>query len=173
MDDQRQSVFVSYSFDDSRVAELLADALRQAGREPWLASERLKPGDDLYGSVAKAIDRAGAVVLIIPAGRPSEWLLREWELAIRARWNRGETRLLPVLMPGATIPSFLAGRGGVPLPSDERDWRPMMQSVARMAEYVLPPDVPVNRTGGPRRLQALGRDAAALAAPVSNEGDKS
>jgi hypothetical protein len=85
------------------VARKLAEELRTHGAAVWIDEEELAVGDSLAARIESAIrDSDLFLILISPASERSQWLTRELGLALGTN-NR--TRVVPVVLPGATVPS--------------------------------------------------------------------
>jgi hypothetical protein len=98
-------IFLSYSHEDMPRAQQFAEELRQRGADVWLDIEKLAVGNSLVHKIEKAIRESDMfLVLISPASPQSAWTERELALALKTQ-NR--TRVVPVLLPGATIASDL------------------------------------------------------------------
>jgi hypothetical protein len=93
----RRQVFISSAASDSAWARKLADQLRAADVDAWEPSTDLLPGADFSAEVARALDRAEAlVVLISPSSMKSEWVRQEIQHALGT--ERFRSRLIPVLV---------------------------------------------------------------------------
>ena len=93
----RRQVFISSADTDATWARKLADQLRAADVDVWASSTDLLPGANFSAEIAKALDRAEAlVVLISPAAMKSEWVRREIQHALGTERFGG--RLIPVLV---------------------------------------------------------------------------
>ncbi len=58
-------IFVAHHPTDQAVASALADRLRDAGHEPWLASEQTSPAENVFNAIGKALDRSQAMVVLV------------------------------------------------------------------------------------------------------------
>ena len=58
-------VFVSASAKDAALVRVLAEKLRAAGLEPWIANERIKPKHDVARAIVEAIKASDALVLLL------------------------------------------------------------------------------------------------------------
>jgi hypothetical protein len=100
-------IFLSYAHEDKPVARQLVDELRRSGADVWVDEEELAPGDSLMGRIEAAIRSSDLfLVLVSPASERSGWLGRELGLALKTE-NR--TRVVPIVLSGAAIPSDLQG----------------------------------------------------------------
>jgi hypothetical protein len=106
-------VFLSYSHDDAGVADRIAALLRGEGARVWMASEQLKPGQDLLSSIARAISQSSSFVAILTP-RSSKWIDKEIVLA-----QQEGVPIIPVLFDQAQLPPSLAGTAYIDLTLNE------------------------------------------------------
>ncbi len=115
-------VFVSYSHRDEGQARELEQTLVEHGFEPTLAGDLNARGSDALTGLTEVIREAGAVVLLIGSDAGSD-ARREWSEALRASWVEDrELSLVPVVLPEAETPSFLADRQVVRIDEDSEGW---------------------------------------------------
>jgi hypothetical protein len=118
-------VFISHSSVDKPFARHLVGRLRSEGYESWIDEKELRAGDSLPGEIAKAIEKALAIIIVISkASVASEWVHYELTKAAQ-RMVTGGCRLVPVVIDDAVLPPELTGllyadcrpgkRGGMPL----------------------------------------------------------
>jgi len=90
-------VFLSYAECDDGLARQVADALRDAGLDVWLAESEIMPGDNWAEKLAEALSHSDAmVVLLTHEALQSTWVRREIEYALGSKaYSR---RLVPVLV---------------------------------------------------------------------------
>jgi hypothetical protein len=89
-------VFLSYAADDRAAAEKLAEGLRGQSLGVW-TDALLGPGENYAASVARALEEADAiVVLLTPRSVESEWV--RWEIGYALSSKRFESRLIPVVI---------------------------------------------------------------------------
>src|SRR6266576_695146 len=96
---------MSYAQPDRAVASHLADDLTQAGIDVWF-DQKLRPGDNWQDQITRHIENAEAVVVLIsPSSLQSEWVAREWTMAlVRSLEDRSSSsRIIPVLVGGASF----------------------------------------------------------------------
>ena len=58
-------VFISHSARDRSLARVLAEKLRAAGLQPWIAPAESKPGRDLWDAITSALKACQAAVFLI------------------------------------------------------------------------------------------------------------
>lgn len=101
-----QRVFISYAHADQAQAKKLAEQLRSAKFETFIAEEALSTGDNWALEVGKALKNSDAIVVLVSKEfLDSPWATKEWEFALTSKKHAG--RVLPVLMPGlsqASVP---------------------------------------------------------------------
>lgn len=104
-------VFISHSSVDKPFVRKLADGLRDAGFDPWLDERELIVGDPLAAKIAGALERAGALIVVVSeASAKSNWL--GYELNIVAdKLVSGDIRVIPVVIGDPqSMPAELKGR---------------------------------------------------------------
>lgn len=90
-------VFISHTTSDTSFAKELAQALKDAGLEPWLAEWALLPGDNWGEAIGRGLSEADAmVVLLTPESMQNRWVRNEIMYAVGE--ERFEGRLLPVVI---------------------------------------------------------------------------
>jgi len=102
-------VFISYSKDDRKVAERIAEELRQAGIKVF-DDRQLAPGEDLEARLHDELKRAAYVLLLLsPSYLKSAWATKELEAAALSE-SEGGPRLIPLVVADTPIPPFLRNR---------------------------------------------------------------
>jgi hypothetical protein len=125
-------IFLSYAHADKAVARNLVEALQRQGADVWVDEEQLAVGDSLIDRIEAAIRGSDLfLVLVSPASERSGWLGRELGLALKTE-NR--TRVVPILLPGAAMPSSL--QGILYLEADPRDFRVTAEKILRASHAV-------------------------------------
>lgn len=123
---KRLSVFISHARRDAELALELAHELRQARLEPWLAEEKVSPGENLPRAVGRALETSDAVVVLVS----SESLPGEWEYLIGSPGHAG--RVLPVLTPGTSLAAVPWILKHIKHLKSGTDWRRTAREVARV-----------------------------------------
>lgn len=102
-------IFVSHAGVDEPAARRIADALREAGHEPWLAEDEIPTGARIPTAIAQALeDCAFAVVCLSRAAVASGWVKHELDLAVMRQFGRDETRVLPIRLEDVDPPAVVA-----------------------------------------------------------------
>ena len=78
-------VFISHSSEDKATADVLCDALEEAGMSCWIAPRDVRPGKFFPGEIKRAIEHCRVMVLVFSAhSNNSVHVLREIDFATRA-----------------------------------------------------------------------------------------
>ena len=86
-------VFISFASLDTAQAEILAGALRRAGKAPFLSSKELDAGSAFADTIREALRGSDELwVLLSPNSLSSQWVLSEWAAA----WAL-EKPIIPIL----------------------------------------------------------------------------
>jgi tetratricopeptide (TPR) repeat protein len=109
--EQSFDVFLSYGRSDAQAVESIAARLvDEANLRPFLDAWHLIPGEPWQEELESALDRSQTCAVFIgPVGLGS-WENEEMRSALDTRVKHSGFRIIPVLLPGATMPE----RGGLP-----------------------------------------------------------
>ena len=114
-------VFLSHNSKDKREVEAIAQALKKKGIRPWLDKWDLAPGDILNDKLEWAIQHIPCAALCFGKHDAGNWHIMEYR-AYLERWAQGQSRMVPLILPGADdepdLPMFLRQALWV----DMRDW---------------------------------------------------
>lgn len=120
-------IFLSHAHEDKEYARSLADELRHYGADVWLDEEELALGDSLAARIEAAIrDSDLFLVLVSPSSQRSPWLRHELDFALKTEHR---TRVVPVLLLGAAVPSDL--QGILYLKADPKDFGAAAEQILR------------------------------------------
>jgi acetyl-CoA carboxylase biotin carboxyl carrier protein len=104
-------VLISYSHRDVRAAGILKRALEKYRMQVWLDKHDLPFGNDIVETLRDEIARSDSVLVVItPNSLVSDWVLWEIRYCLEIESLYKETKLIPILMRGNSIPSILAAR---------------------------------------------------------------
>jgi hypothetical protein len=109
---RRRRVFLSYAREDADMASTVAAHLRRAGARVWVASEQIKPGQDIRQLVEAAIAEATYVVVLL-SNRTSAGVTNDLSIA-----NAHNKPIIAVLLEPSPIPIPLQGQALIDLSSD-------------------------------------------------------
>jgi hypothetical protein len=102
-------VFLSYNSADRATAEKLAHELVRDGVSVWFdAHHQMEAADDLAGTLERELRECrNLLVLVGSRAAHSPWQQREWRKILEEIWRDPSKRLIPVLLPGASLPAFV------------------------------------------------------------------
>lgn len=104
-------IFISYPSTSRKWAKRLAEALREHGFTPWLDTEQLEGGANWRQAIERATRSAdGIVVLVGPKREPDNLQRLVWRASLEAGWEKPDKPLIPVLLQGAELPTFVRSR---------------------------------------------------------------
>ena len=99
------NVFLSYSYKDRHLADILVQRLRERDIDIW-TDRQIEPGASWRDEIQEALERSNTfVILITPESLSSDWLNFELGVAL-SRAKLQEATVIPVLMEGATADSL-------------------------------------------------------------------
>jgi hypothetical protein len=102
--------FLSYGNANAEVASKLAAELKKQGIETWF-DRQIQLGDRWVTHIEDAIREAPTVLVLIGKDeQPGPYRRAEWRMALEAVWQNPSKRLIPVLLPGALLPTFRGHR---------------------------------------------------------------
>jgi hypothetical protein len=109
--EQMFDVFLPHHSADKPAVELLAHRLEdEAGLHPFLDKWHLTPGSPWQEELERALDHSHTCAVFIGPSGMGSWENEEMRSALDDRVKRPEFRVVPVLLPGATMPE----RGAMP-----------------------------------------------------------
>src|SRR5918912_1228628 len=98
-------VFLSHNGRDKVSVEAIARRLvDEEGLRPWLDRWNLIPGDPWQGAIEGALDNSRTCAVFLGAAGIGAWEHEEMRAALSIRVGRDGFRVIPVLLPGATLP---------------------------------------------------------------------
>jgi hypothetical protein len=125
-------IFVSYAEVDGVSARRLADALRGAGHEPWVASEQILIGESIPAAIDRALGRADYVIVCLSVSAlASGWVENELAAAVMKHFASKAARVLPVRLGDVSRPSLIAHLLSADLFPDGAAWERGLQALIR------------------------------------------
>jgi WD40 repeat protein/energy-coupling factor transporter ATP-binding protein EcfA2 len=141
-------VFLSYERHDNQTVEYIAQRLEgEANLKPWLDKWNLIPGEPWQEALEQALDVSRTCAVFIGPSGIGTWENEEMRSAIDTRVRQADFRVIPVLLPGATLPE----RGKLPRFLSRLTWVDFRTG--------LDDDEPFRRLVAGIRGSAPGRDA--------------
>ncbi len=111
MDEKSFDVFLSHNSEDKPLVELLARRLEdEAQLKPWLDKWHLIPGQPWQEGLEQALEQSLTCAVFIGPSNISPWEHEEMRSALDRRVHEADFRVVPVLLPGASMPE----RGAMP-----------------------------------------------------------
>lgn len=102
-------VFLSYSYKDKAIAQVIAERLRDNGIDIWSDLLQLATETSAKDSINKAISaRDYLIVLLSPNSIDSKWINFELNLALNKELSNRDVTILPVLIGDCRIPADLS-----------------------------------------------------------------
>jgi len=100
-------IFLSGSFKDHAVLVGIAKFLREKGYSPWLAKEKIRPGEVWSQRISAAIQSSDCMIVVFSENSvQSEWVRKEFEFAsYRALEDR--MRIFPIVIGEVIPPAYL------------------------------------------------------------------
>jgi TIR domain len=154
--------FISHSSSNTAIALRLANVLREEGIQPWVASERLNVGESIHDAIVKAIDSCDVIVFIVGVEPPGQWQEQERQLAVAATWRSPAKAIVPVALPNARFPSFLANWVGLRLSPEPSEWTSAFRRLALDLKVGKRSTAKPDWEGWRRRLTDLSDEAERL-----------
>lgn len=114
--------FISHRLSDTVMALRLRDDLEARGHRLWFDALEIDVGDSIVAKMDSGLASASHLLLCLSAsGVDTPWISREWMSALARQMNGADIKLLPVLLPGGSIPVLLADVRYADLRSDWED----------------------------------------------------
>ncbi len=103
-----KKIFISYSHEDREFVERLAKSLHEAGENVWFDQWEILAGDSLVKKIfEEGLSNASAFIVVLsPRSVSSKWVRQELDVAT-VRMIEGLTKIIPVVVGDAKIPSAL------------------------------------------------------------------
>lgn len=102
-------VFISYTQQDKKHAELIAHRLREEGHEVWYDGWKLRAGDNLVEKINEGLKETDALIVIVSRNSlRSKWVMHEFSALAFGELSGKTNRIIPVLVDKSTVPEYLA-----------------------------------------------------------------
>lgn len=101
-------VFLSYSIQDKKFAQLLTTDLRKEGIKVWLADEQVRVGDNITDTIRDGITSSLWIIIILSKNSlQSDFIKEELSYAIQEEHKRNRPFILPALIDDSILPTQL------------------------------------------------------------------
>lgn len=101
-------VFISYSHNDREFVNKLCENLVLHKVNIWIDRWEMKPGDSMIASVQAALQKSGAIVVVLsPSYVDSSWCKKELNAGLIKELEDSGNVVIPVLLADCEIPLFL------------------------------------------------------------------
>ena len=128
------SIFVSYSRADADFVNALGAVLARNNANVWIDTWELNVGDSLIDRIQKAIENAGALLVVLSKNSvESEWCKKELNAGLIRELEEKRVVVLPVLIEDCRIPAFLRDKLYADFRTDfDKGFRDLLAAVAKV-----------------------------------------
>ncbi len=143
-------VFLSHASSDKPQVRRIAQALRDAGHDPWLDEDQIDIGESIPAAVERGLrDTDFMIVCLSAAAARSGWASAEREVTFMQQMADRRTRILPVRLEPVDPPVLLGHILYVDLfPSDDafqRGIARLLRALDKLAPRAAAPTAPLER----------------------------
>lgn len=177
MDELIFDVFLCHATGDENLVQSLAEALQQAGIQPFFDGWHMVPGAPIQESLEQALDQSRCCVVCIGPGSPPPWHNEALRAALETRVTQGQFRVIPVHLPGscgtgAALPRFLQRLAAVDLSRGLDDGPTFQQLLSGIRGVIpVPPDASAQASPTGSHLEHYLRKAATFRPVEENHHD--
>lgn len=108
MNNQKNSLFISYSSKDKSFVSRLASELTTYGVKVWWDMWEMKVGDSINNKIQEGISSAAWLAIVLsPNSVNSSWVKKEINAALVKELGKHDVFILPILYKDCEIPLFL------------------------------------------------------------------
>lgn len=105
----RPSAFISYSYQDSEMADRIAYQLEQANIRIFQDKLSLPAGSSISSTIRSELSASDYLVLLLsPEALKSKWVTQELEYAIEKDWRERAITVIPIKIKPCKIPPYIA-----------------------------------------------------------------
>jgi hypothetical protein len=102
-------VFISYSHRDKATVSPIVERLRKEGHDIWIDSVSIRPGDNIPKKLQEGLSTADVILAIISENSlRSDGVRSELSAAALGQLSRRQQRIIPILIDGSSVPSYLS-----------------------------------------------------------------
>jgi tetratricopeptide (TPR) repeat protein len=144
------TIFLSHSTKDKKFVQRLADALIDAGFEPWLCEVDIDPGENFVAKIDDGLARCDvALVVWSPDAATSNWTREEWTSVLARQVAEQKIRLGIILLREHPLPQLLRTKNYIDARSDQTaglsetvKWLKRRESAQRLSGLKAPVYLP-------------------------------
>lgn len=128
------AIFISYAHADAAFVNLLAARLVKKNAHVWVDTWELNVGDSIIGRVQEAIEKSGALLVVLSkASIQSEWCRKELNAGLIRELDEKRVIVLPVLLEDCQVPTFLRDKMYADFRTNfEKGFKALSEAVARV-----------------------------------------
>jgi hypothetical protein len=116
---EKPDIFISHSSRDKEAATHLATTLNFCSVDVWLDDWELEVGQSLTDEIAKAMDDARYIAILITENyNKTVWTKTEYKKALAREQKEGRTVMLPLIVGKAEVPDFIEDKIYIDLRTD-------------------------------------------------------
>jgi hypothetical protein len=159
-------IFVSHSHNDKAFAEMVVSGLRGPQLQPWIDSEQIFAGDDIFDKIGESLRVLDVLIFLISQySLQSEWVALEVKYAVKRELDEKRALVLPFIIdetPVKTLPWFLAHRNVSRVSPNASGVERIVRAVYRALERRVSPILEAKKDAEPfkpdPRVEALISD---------------
>jgi hypothetical protein len=164
-------IFLSYSSADRKVAEGLREELGRQGVTVW--SDPGNSSLDWRGRMEDGIRSADAILVLVgPRDGTDEAQQLTWRAALEAVWQDPSKRLVPVLLKGAELPTFVHSASSGEIQAVQVENSRDLRSAAQAISEVVSGSRGVDRSFGVSYGEPRSRSAFSFSVPQNGREER-
>jgi formylglycine-generating enzyme required for sulfatase activity len=163
-----RQLYISHSYEDSKLAGYLADDLRRRGWPIWIARDSVRPGEKWLEAVNRGLDESSILLLVLtPDAVGSDWVHSETSLAMDQNIVGQLELILVEMKPTAEVPTEWNDHQRLPF---NRGYKQGIQTLHGVLESLVgPPPRPVVPPAAEAGVAAAASPAAKSAESQATE----
>jgi hypothetical protein len=160
------SVFISHSHQDKPIVALIVERLKQAGHAIWVDPLKTKAGDNISRKILEGIATADAFLVVVSQNSlSSKRVQQEFSSLALSELSKRAPKIIPVLIDGSTVPSYLSNYLYIDL---SRDIQGGLDALVRSLDVVQRKDLATPRRSTEQRSDARAAQLAAIGAALKS-----
>jgi MinD-like ATPase involved in chromosome partitioning or flagellar assembly len=101
--EQIYDAYVSYSRADELSADKLVMILEAHGLKVFFDKRDILLGQQIFEALERAVESSKSIIVLVGAKSANGWRQEEWSTFTRSAINNPQKRLIPILLPGASL----------------------------------------------------------------------